>query len=134
MVVDIFWVVAVGATIYNNPIGTNKTEKNKVKKRQIQKLKPGKCSLCLTNLRSLCCKEVQETIIFKNQQTKKHMILHNVNYASSSIIYLMERILCNKQYVGKKETSFTGNAQVLFSSNPQKSGALRHCITFPQIT
>ena len=37
-------------------IGGNKIEKNKVKKRQIQKLKSSKCSPCLTNLRSLCCK------------------------------------------------------------------------------
>ena len=36
-------------------IASNKTEKNKVKKRQIHKLKPGKCSSCLTNLKSLCC-------------------------------------------------------------------------------
>ena len=34
-------------------IGSNKTEKEKVKKRQIQKLKPGKISLRLKNLRSL---------------------------------------------------------------------------------
>ena len=36
-----------------NLIGSKKIEKNKVEKRQIQKLKPGKCSPCLTNLRSL---------------------------------------------------------------------------------
>ena len=48
-------------------IGSNKIEKNKVKKRQIQKLKPGKCSLCLTNLRSLCCKQALKTSTFKSQ-------------------------------------------------------------------
>ena len=46
----------------------------------------------------------------------------------------MEHILRNKQYVGKKETSFIGNVPVLFSCNPHKSGTLRVCITFPQIT
>ena len=47
-------------------IGSNKIEKNKVKKkRQIQKLKPGKYSPPrLTNLRSLCCKQVQKTTTF----------------------------------------------------------------------
>ena len=46
-------------------IGSNKIEKNKVKKRKIQKLKPGKYSPpCLTNLRSLCCKQVQKTTTF----------------------------------------------------------------------
>ena len=80
-------------------IGSNKIEKNKVKKGKMQKLKPGKCSPCLTNLRSLCCKQVRKTTLFKSQQT-------NVNFASSYVIYLMECILCNKQYVGKAETSF----------------------------
>ena len=34
------------------------------------------------------------------------MIFHNVNCASSYVIYFMECILCNKQYVGKAETTF----------------------------
>ena len=88
-------------------MASNKTEKIKVKKRQIQKLKPGKCSACLTNLRSVCCKQVRKTTTFKNQQTKEICkIFHNVNCASSYVIYLMECILCDKQYVGKAETSF----------------------------
>ena len=86
-------------------IGSNKIEKNKVKERQIQKLKPGKLSPYLTNLRSLCCKYVRKTTTFKSQQTKQiYKIFHNVNCASSYV--LMECILCNKQYVGKAETSF----------------------------
>ena len=51
-------------------IGSNKTEKNKFKKRQIQKLKPGKSC----HLRSLCCKQVRKTTTFKSQQTKKKNI------------------------------------------------------------
>ena len=55
-------------------MGSNKIEKSKVKKRQIQKLKPGKCSPCLTNLRSLCCKQVRKTTTDnKSQQTKKNI-------------------------------------------------------------
>ena len=34
------------------------------------------------------------------------MIFHNVNCASSYIIYLIECIVCNEQYVGKAETNF----------------------------
>ena len=34
------------------------------------------------------------------------MIFHNVNCASNYVIYLMECILYNKQYVGKTETNF----------------------------
>ena len=52
-------------------IESNKIEKNKVKNRQIQKLKPGKCSPCLTNFRSLCCKQVRKITTFKSQQAKK---------------------------------------------------------------
>ena len=37
---------------------------------------------------------------------KVYKIFHNVNCASSYVIYLMECILFNKQYVGKAETSF----------------------------
>ena len=33
----------------------------------------------------------------------------------------------------KSKRHFKGNAQFLFLCNPQKSGALRVCITFPQI-
>ena len=88
-------------------MASNKIEKIKVKKRQIHKLKPGKCSACLINLRSVCCKQVRKTTTFKNQQTKEICkIFHNVNCASSYVIYLMEYILCDKQYVGKAETSF----------------------------
>ena len=46
-------------------IGSNKIEKNKVKKRPIQKTKPRKSSSCLTNLRSLCCKQVRKITTFK---------------------------------------------------------------------
>ena len=88
-------------------MGSNKIEKNKTRKRQIQKLKPGKCSPFLTNIKSFCCKQVRKTTSFKSQQTKKmHKIFHNINCASSYVIYLIEFILCSKQYVGKAETSF----------------------------
>ena len=33
-------------------------------------------------------------------------IFYNINYGGSYVIYLMECILCNEQYVGKAETSF----------------------------
>ena len=90
--------------VYNNPIGTNKIEKNKVKKkRQIQKLKPGKCSPCLTNLSHSAARKYEKQLFLRVNKPKRFMILRNVNYASSSIIYLMEHILRNKQYVGKKK-------------------------------
>ena len=88
-------------------IGSNKIEQGKVKKRQAKKLKPGKCFPCLTNTRTLCCRQIKKATTFKSQQTKRtYRIFHNVNCTSSYVIYLMECTLCNKQYVGKAETSF----------------------------
>ena len=72
----------------------------------IQKLKPGKCSPCLTNLSSLCCKQIRKTNFKSRQFNKIYNIFHNVNCAIRYAIYLMKCILCNKQYVGKTETSF----------------------------
>ena len=75
--------------------------------RQILKLRPGKCFLCLKILRSLCCKQVRETAATKSQQTNIiYKIFHNVNSASRYVIYLMEDILWNKQNVGKAGISF----------------------------
>ena len=56
------------------------------------------------NVGSLSCKQVQKANTFSSQQIKT--IFHNVNWASSYVTYMMEFILCNKQYVGKAETSF----------------------------
>ena len=80
----LFWVVMGGGMVYNNPIGTNKIEKNKVKKVNTE-TKTRKMLSMPDKFKSLCCKKVRKTIIFKSQQTKKNMILQNVNYASTSI-------------------------------------------------
>ena len=56
-------------------------------------------------MRSLSCKQVEKTTTFKSQQTSKiYKIFHNVNSASSYVLYLMECILCNKQYDDKAES------------------------------
>ena len=44
---------------------------------------------------------------FKSQQTKKiYKIFHKVNSTSSYVIFLMECILCNMQYLGISETNY----------------------------
>ena len=55
-----------------------------------------KCFLGLTNMRSLLQASTKKTI-FKIQQTKE---IYKINCDSSYIIYIMECILCIKQYVG----------------------------------
>ena len=48
-----------------------------------------------------------KTTTFKSQQIIKiYKIFHNVNCASSYVIYLMKCHLSYKQYKGKAETSF----------------------------
>ena len=87
-------------------IGSKKIENNKVKKLRSH-VKEGKCTPCLSNKRTLCCKQVQSTSNFKSQQTKKtYNIYHHVNCNTPWVIYLMECNLCNKQYIGKSETPF----------------------------
>ena len=54
-----------------------------------------------------CCNQVRITTTFKSEQQKNiYKIFHNINCTSSYVMCLMECILCNKQYVGKAETSF----------------------------
>ena len=50
----------------------------------------------------------KKTTLFKRQETQYiYKIFHNVNCARSILhTYLMEYSLCNKQYVGKAETSY----------------------------
>ena len=70
--VGLFWVVMGVGMVYNNPIGTNKIEKNKVKKKKANtETKTRKMLSMPDKFKSLCCKEVWKTIIFKSQQTKK---------------------------------------------------------------
>lgn len=64
----------------------------------MQKENPVKKFPCLTDIRSLYSKQVRKTTILK--------IFHNTNCASSYVTFLMEYILCNKQYVDKFETGF----------------------------
>ena len=68
-------------------IGSNKIEKNKVKKIQIQKLKPGKCSSCLTNLRSRCCK-YEKQLLLRVNKTKKYMRYSTTSTVSAAKLYV----------------------------------------------
>ena len=52
-------------------IGSNKIENNIVKKINKSTLKPGKCSPCFGNSRTLSCNQVTTTSTFKSQETQK---------------------------------------------------------------
>ena len=67
----------------------------------------GKCTPSLTNKKTLCCKQVVHTTLFKsNQKNRIFQIYHNLNCKSTYVIYLLECTKCKIQYVGKTETEF----------------------------
>ena len=53
---------------------------------------------------NLCFSQLTSRTIFSKEQ--KFKIYHKVNCESEYVIYLMECIICNKQYVGKAENGF----------------------------
>ena len=64
----------------------------------------GSCTPCLSRGENKCCKQIRKTQKFKSNRTKKtYNIFHKVNCKSQWVIYLMECIICQIQYVGKSE-------------------------------
>ena len=77
---------------------------NKVKRKSLTVAK-GKCTPCLSNNRTLCCRQIIKTTTFQSNQNKRtYTIYHNVNCKSKYTIYLMECTKCKLQYVVKVET------------------------------
>ena len=57
---------------------------------------------------TMCCKQVNATASFNSYKNKRTFkLFHNLTCKRRFSIYLMERILCKLQYVGKLETPFT---------------------------
>ena len=89
-----------------NLIGGNTLINNKVKRNNTP-FKVEKCKPCYSRKNSLCCKQVIKTSEFTSQITKENFqIYHELNCKSKLLIYLMECVICKKQYIGKSETSF----------------------------
>ena len=87
-------------------IGTKLIENCKVKRKFKNKIQ-GKCTPCLANNRTLCCKQIVHTTTFRSNQTNRIFhIYHNLNCKSKCVIYLLECTKCKMQYVGKVETEF----------------------------
>ena len=87
-------------------IGTKLIENGKVRRKFTNKIQ-GKCTPCLANNRTLCCKQIVHTTTFRSNQTNRiFQIYHNLNCKSKYVIYLLECTKCKIQYVGKAETEF----------------------------
>ena len=92
--------------ILRDIIGTELFENGKVKRKFTNKIQ-GKCTPCLANNRTLCCKQIVHTTTFRSNQTNRiFQIYHNLNCKSKYVIYLLECTKCKIQYVGKAETEF----------------------------
>ena len=62
---------------------------------------------CNSSLNNLCCTQVQSTNTFRSTVTQKALKVYNkLNCESKYLIYIMECVLCNKQYTSKSETTF----------------------------
>ena len=87
-------------------IGTKLIENGKVKRKFTNKIQ-SKCTPCLVNNRSLCCKQIVHTTTFRSNQTNRiFRIYHNLNCKSKYVIYLLDCTKYKLQYVGKAETEF----------------------------
>ena len=92
--------------ILRDIIGTKLIETGKVKRKFTKKIQ-GKCTPCLANNRSLSCKQVVHTRMFRSNQTNRiFQIYHSLNCKSKYVIYLLECTKCRLQQVGKAETEF----------------------------
>ena len=66
-----------------------------------------KCTPCLANNRTLCCRQIVYTTTFRSSQTDRIFhIYHKLNFKNKYVIYLLECTKCKIQYVGKAETEF----------------------------
>ena len=75
-------------------IGTKSIENGKIKRKFANKIH-GKCTLCLANNRTLCCKQILHTTTFRSNQTNRIFpIHHNLNCKSKYVIYLLECTKC----------------------------------------
>ena len=87
-------------------IATKLIENGKVKRQFTNKIQ-GKCTPCLANNKTLCCKQVVHTTTFRSNQTNRiFKIYHNLNCKSKYVIYLLECTKCKILNVGKAETKF----------------------------
>lgn len=88
-------------------IGGNLIRNGKLVRRNKNQNEKGKSMACNTTRTSLCCTQVVNTNTFKSNQTNRVFnIYHEITCKSQWVIYLLECILCNIQYVGKSETPF----------------------------
>ena len=88
-------------------IGSNTIEHNKKLIRSNNNVN-GKSSPCLSNTRTLCCKQVIFTTPFKSNQTNRiFKTFHNINRKSTILIYLLEYNICNISTLAKVRPRLT---------------------------
>ena len=88
-------------------IGDTTIENNKVVGKQKPISNSSYCKPSISRTKDLCCKQVAPTTTFKGTVTlKTYQIFPQLNYKSSHIMYLLECLKCQVQYLEKSETDF----------------------------
>ena len=87
-------------------IGGYTIPNNKNIKKSSNKYK-GKCTPCKSEVRPLCCLQLQNTHSFRSKKNWRiFTIFHQVNCKGDFVIYLLDCKKYHIQYVGKGETDF----------------------------
>ena len=108
-------------------IGGHLIKNGEVAKKKLE-TRQGKSKTCNATRSALCCMQVVNTNTFRSNQTKRVFnIYHIITCKSQWIIYLLECILCNVQFVGKSEISFNIrlNSHRKDMSNPKAIPVIR---------
>ena len=66
-----------------------------------------RCTPCLANNRTVCCKKVTNTTTFRSNQTSRTFQIYcNLNCKSKYVVCLLECAKCKIHYAEKAETVF----------------------------
>ena len=85
-------------------LGQKTITQGRVQRKVSIKETKGWCRPCNSRNFNQCCRQIRNTNTFKSTQTKEEFkIYHHVTCKSKFVIYLLECIKCNIQYVGKSE-------------------------------
>ena len=78
-------------------IGGNRIFKNKVVRKNTKQVKQSvHCSLGLSRLNNLCCKQVKQTELLQSYRTKETIqIFHNLTYKSENLFFYFSAIYTN---------------------------------------
>ena len=94
---------------------------------KLKRTKTKKDKYKLKTRRMFSMRDIYKVILLQASAKTNHPKFHNVNCASSSIIYLMECILCNEQHLRQANFNITFNNH---RKDVKKADAVMACAHF----